>query len=261
MDIFQALGNNRFPREDISALYKSIWKKIERLATHEIMEVLESHLDALDALNTLDIGQYALASGLAPDEYHFLNLRAGVIMQGRKCFEHVLAGDFSPLDKLQGFTWVTWRLDETIKQSLRLNYFSKTNDTRLNLFDDAPFYSEVRFIRHLQNPAYALKNTSSAREGAGSSHSYIKLFEEIDSVTSVECLHFPHLGTVRQGSVLRHKKMGICWVYSLEFRPSNQHVEAMMLFSDGSLHNMLIKDAEGRNGQLWSPCPESDWQE
>lgn len=259
MDIFQALGNNRFPRQDISALNKSIWKKIERLATHEIMEVLESHLDALDALNTPSIGQYALASGLAPDEYHFLNLRAGAIMQGRKCFERVLAGDFEPLDKLQGFTWVTWRLDETIKQSLRLNYFSKTNDA--SLFDDAPFYSEVRFIRHLQNPAYALKNTSSAHEDAGSGHSYIKLFEEIDGGTSVECVHFPHLGAVRQGSVLRHKKMGICWVYSLTSRSSNQHVEAMMLFSDGSLHNMLMKSADGNNGQLWSPCPESDWQE
>ena len=103
MDIFQALGNNRFPRENISALYKSIWKKIERLATHEIMEALESHLDALDALNTPSIGEYALASGLAPDEYHFLNLRAGVIMQGRKCFERVLAVDYAPLEKLRGF--------------------------------------------------------------------------------------------------------------------------------------------------------------
>ena len=261
MDIFQALGNNRFPRKDILAMEKGVWKKVEHLTPHEIMEALESHLDALDTLNTPAIGNYALASGLAPDEYHFLNLRAGVILQGRKCFERVLAGNFEPLDNLQGFTWVTWRLDETIKQYLNLNYLSKTNYSTPNLLDNVPFYSDARFIRQLQNPAYALKSISPTHEDLGSSHSYIKLFEEIDGGTSVECMHFPHLGAVRQGSVLRHKKMGICWVYSLTSRSSGQHVEAMMLFKDGELHNMLMKSADGKNGQLWSLCPESDWQE
>ena len=53
MDIFQALGNNRFPKKDhLKGMQVRVHKKLELLASHEIMEVLGSHLDALDALNT-----------------------------------------------------------------------------------------------------------------------------------------------------------------------------------------------------------------
>lgn len=260
MDIFQVLGNNRFPKKDhLKGMQVRVHKKLELLASHEIMEVLGSHLDALDALNTLDIGQYALASGLAPDEYHFLNLRAGIIMQGRKCFERVLAGDYESLEKLRGFTWQDWRLDENIRLLLELAYHDKTN--RSSLFDEAPFYSEVRFIRQLQNPVYAPKNSAPVRVNVEIDSAYAEDMYRMMRHKLVECAHFPHLGIVRQGSVLRHETMGICWVYEVMFRPSNQDVEAMMLFKNGRLHYMVMRcNLHNHNGQLWSPCPESDWQ-
>ena len=253
MDIFQVIGSSRFPKKDVLS-NRRISEKIRPLGMHEAMHALQTYIDALDALNTHDIGNYALASGLAPDEYHFLNLRAGVIMQGRKCFERVLVGDYAPLEKLRDFTWIDWRLDEAIKSPLWAAYYRETGS---NIFDDAPFFSDARFVRHLQNPAYAPKNRAPVLVGVEIDDKYAREYYRVMRYKYVECAHFACLGIVRQGTVLRHASDGLCWVYQAMFLPYGKtwHVKALFK-KDGILLNASLGDSP-----LWKPCMENDWQE
>ena len=137
MDIFQVL--NGFCVSMGRALYGAIFEKAMDIPAQKIPEVFESYIQALEMLNTFDTGKYGVSCKLAPDEYHFLNLRAGGIIEGERCCTRVLSGDFQALEECRGFTWMDYRLDEMIKNSLYCAYFEKTNR---DLLEDSDFFTD-----------------------------------------------------------------------------------------------------------------------
>ena len=244
MHIFQVLNGSRI-EGNLQKLYKRIKNRLIRLTSQqELMTTLESYLQALDMLNTREIGAYALATGLAPDEYHFLNLRAGAVIEGEECYRRVLNGDFSPLEKCRGFTYKDYRLDETIRSYLDLLYYKQTSGR--SLYKDAAFFDDARFINLIKNAAYAHKYQKEARENVEIHDVYTEEMYRLMRHKAVECVRFPHLGFVRQGSILWNRHFGVSWIYHVLLRPYDQTIEALALFKN-ELSHMFMHD-----GSDWS---------
>lgn len=170
---------------------------------------------------------YSLANGLALDEYQFLNLRAGAILEGRQSYEKILTQCFSELEKCRGFTGMDFRLDEAIRNSLAASYWART---KRDLIFDAKFFTDIRFISTIENPAYASAFYVADIEQRG--------LQMGGSV--IEFIDVTGLGIVRHGSILRHKKLGICWVNDIAISPIDE-IKINALFKS-DLKLMILGD-------------------
>lgn len=210
---------------NLPQLQQRLFSKMQEFSPKELRDIFESYVTALARLNNSKLAEYAKNSGLCSDGMEFYNLRAAIIIGGEYLYDQIVRENYRFLPSLNYCVDVACGVENNIRSSILYAYMEKTEGS---LIIDSSFFSDELFVQTILCETFQFG-------GEGPSRQDYSIIMGGDILREVNIMG---LGTVRQGDLLVHKTLGVCWLYVIARDPLD-NIKAFAVAKD-SFHNLVI---------------------